>query len=105
MKRFTDELTDHSYDIIGISAIIPNIGKVKKMCELIRTHLPQATIVVGGHIANMPDLKHTIDADYICKGEGVRWFRKFLGLEREGPYKTPTGIFRIRHPNSRHKHT
>ena len=89
MKRFTDELTDNSYDIIGISAIIPNIGKVKKMCELIRTHLPKATIVVGGHIANMPDLKHTIDADYICKGEGVSWFRKFLGLNEKAPIKHP----------------
>ncbi len=89
LERFTDELTDHSYDIIGISAIIPNIGKVKKMCELIRTHLPKATIVVGGHIANMPDLKPTIDADYICKGEGVRWFRKFLGLNEKAPIKHP----------------
>ncbi len=57
LERFTDELRDNSYDIVGISAIIPNVGKVKKMCELIRTYLPKATIVVGGHIANLPDLK------------------------------------------------
>ena len=48
LERFTDELRDNSYDIVGISAIIPNIGKVKKMCDLIRTYLPKATIVVGG---------------------------------------------------------
>ena len=30
--------------------------KVKKMCELVRQHLPQAQIVVGGHVANIPDL-------------------------------------------------
>ena len=89
LERFTDELRDTSYDIVGISAIIPNINKVKKMCELIRTYLPKATIVVGGHIANLPDLKHTIDIDHVCKGEGVRWFRKFLGQNENAPIKHP----------------
>lgn len=28
--------------------------KVRKMCRLVREHLPGATIVVGGHIANLP---------------------------------------------------
>jgi radical SAM superfamily enzyme YgiQ (UPF0313 family) len=89
LERFTDELRDNSYDIVGISAIIPNVGKVKKMCDLIRTYLPKATIVVGGHIANLPDLRHTIDVDHICKGEGVRWFRKFLGGNENAPIKHP----------------
>ncbi len=89
LERFTDELKDNSYDIVGISAIIPNVGKVKKMCELIRTYLPKATIVVGGHIANLPDLKNTIDVDHVCKGEGVRWFRKFLGVDENAPIKHP----------------
>ncbi|MGZ6249863.1 MAG: B12-binding domain-containing radical SAM protein, partial [Syntrophales bacterium] len=31
--RFVQEIRDCQYDIIGIGAIIPNIGKVKKMCE------------------------------------------------------------------------
>ena len=79
LDRFTSELRDNSYDIVGISAIIPNVGKVKKMCELIRKYLPKATIVVGGHIANLPDLGMPIDVDHVCKGEGIRWFRKFLG--------------------------
>jgi radical SAM superfamily enzyme YgiQ (UPF0313 family) len=89
LERFTSELRDNSYDIVGISAIIPNVGKVKKMCELIRSYLPKATIVVGGHIANLPDLKHAIDVDHVCKGEGVRWFRKFLGTNENAPIKHP----------------
>jgi radical SAM superfamily enzyme YgiQ (UPF0313 family) len=89
LERFTDELRDNSYDIVGISGIIPNVGKVKKMCELIRTYLPKATIVVGGHIANLPDLKQAIDVDHVCKGEGVRWFRKFLGQNENAPIKHP----------------
>lgn len=87
--RFVEELEQNSYDIVGISAIIPNIGKVKKMCELIRTYQPNASIVVGGHIANMPDLHRRIDADHICKGEGVRWFRRFLGSDENLPIKHP----------------
>ena len=34
--RFIKELQDCSYDIVGISAIMPNIGKLKRMCELVR---------------------------------------------------------------------
>jgi len=89
LERFTDELAAHAYDVVGISAIMANIGKVEKMCELIRTYLPKATIVVGGHIASMADLKDRIDADHICKGDGIRWFRKFLSLDENAPVKHP----------------
>ncbi|MCU0575421.1 MAG: cobalamin-dependent protein [Desulfobacterota bacterium] len=89
LDRFIDEITMHSYDIVGISAIIPNVGKVKKMCELIRTHRPGTTIVIGGHIANLPDLERMVDADHVCRGEGVRWFRAFLGLDVNAPIRHP----------------
>ena len=88
-ERFIHEISSNSYDIVGISAIVPNIGKVVRMCELIRTYLPRATIVVGGHIANMPDLAGMADVDFICKGDGVRWFREFLGLDEDAPIKHP----------------
>jgi len=89
LDSFIHELKTHAYDIVGISAILPNIGKVKKMCELVRQYQPHATIVVGGHIANKPDLPETIDADHICKGDGIRWMRKFLGLNENAPIKHP----------------
>jgi radical SAM superfamily enzyme YgiQ (UPF0313 family) len=87
--RFIEELRTRKYDIIGISSIIPNQVKAKHMCELIRKYQPQATIVVGGHIANMPDLDERLDADYIVKGEGVRWFRQFLGEDVDQPLRHP----------------
>ena len=90
LDRFVDELRTNRYDVVGISSIVPNILKVKKMCELVRQYQPDATIVVGGHVANVPDLAERIDADHIVKGEGVRWFRGFLGEDPEQP---------IRHPN------
>ncbi len=89
LERFVEEISLHSYDIIGISAIIPNIEKVGKMCDLIRAHQPRATIVVGGHIANLPGLKETVDCDHVCRGEGVRWFRAFLGLDVDAPVRHP----------------
>ncbi len=89
LDRFTEELRTKQYDIIGISSIIPNAGKVEHMCKLIRQYQPNATIVVGGHIANMPTLPQRIDADHIVRGEGVRWFQKFLGQRTDGPFRHP----------------
>jgi radical SAM superfamily enzyme YgiQ (UPF0313 family) len=87
LDRFVEELKNNKYDVIGISSIIPNVEKVKHMCASIRKHLPQATIVVGGHIANLEELDKRIDADHIVKGEGVCWFRKFLGQNDAAPVK------------------
>ena len=89
LDRFIEEIRTHQYDVIGISSIIPNIYKVKKMCELIRQYQPNAKIVIGGHIANVPDLGERIDADHIVRGEGVRWFRRFLGEDENRPLRHP----------------
>jgi radical SAM superfamily enzyme YgiQ (UPF0313 family) len=89
LERFIEEISTNRYDIVGLSSIIPNLKKVELMCQLIRTHLPQATIVIGGHIANLPDLGQRLDADHICRGEGVRWFRRFLGENEDQPIRHP----------------
>ncbi|MFQ5777841.1 MAG: B12-binding domain-containing radical SAM protein [Terriglobia bacterium] len=89
LDRFMEEITANCYDVVGISAIMPNVGKVKKMCELIREHLPDATIVVGGHVANLPGLKERIDADHVVHGEGVRWMRRFLSENESQPIRHP----------------
>jgi len=90
--RLTEEIREHDYDVIGISAILPNIDKVKRMCELIRLYRPQAQIVVGGHIAGKDDIRRRIDADHIVKGDGIRWFRKFLGEDEEAPIRHPAAL-------------
>ncbi len=89
LERFVQELKENPYDIIGISAIVPNVGKVKKMCELIRQYQPKAAIVVGGHIANKAGLSKAVDADHIVKGDGVAWFRRFLGQPADAPVRHP----------------
>jgi len=87
--RFIKELQGCSYDIVGVSAIMPNIGKLKRMCELVRKYQPNATVVVGGHVANKEDVHEIIDADHIVKGDGVQWFRKFLGQDEAAPVRHP----------------
>jgi radical SAM superfamily enzyme YgiQ (UPF0313 family) len=89
LDRFIEEIRNNRYDVVGISSIPPNVLKVKKMCQLVRQYQPAATIVVGGHLANLPDLHARIDADRIVRGEGVRWFRGFLGEDRDRPIRHP----------------
>ncbi|HOD80658.1 MAG: biotin synthase [Planctomycetes bacterium ADurb.Bin126] len=89
LERFIQELEENRYDVIGISGILPNLTKVRTMCKLIRKHQPQAVIVVGGHISGLADLDDRIDADHIVRGEGVRWFREFLGEDGDQPIRHP----------------
>lgn len=98
LDRFIEEIRTQQYDVVGISSIIPNILKVKKMCELVRQYQPEAQIVVGGHIANVPDLHKRIAADHIVRGEGISWFRHFLGENENRPISHPMIIsgFRAR---------
>ncbi|MBI2176485.1 cobalamin B12-binding domain-containing protein [Candidatus Woesearchaeota archaeon] len=85
LDRFIGEIKSNEYDIVGITSILVNIGKVKKMCEEIRKCLPNAAIVLGGHLANKPGIETLVDADYFVKGEGVRWFRNFLSEDVNAP--------------------
>lgn len=88
-ERFVRELRSHDYDVVGISSIIVNIGKVREMCRLVRQHSPRSTIVVGGHVAAVPGVERLLDADHIVKGEGIRWFRAFLGDPVDAPIAHP----------------
>ena len=88
-RAFVRELATHDYDIVGISGIVVNVGKVKEMCRLVRQHSPASTIVVGGHVAAIPGLDRMIDADHIVTGEGIAWLRAFLGEPVDRPIVHP----------------
>ena len=88
-ERFVTELTANHYDVVGISSIIVNVGKVREMCRLVRRHSPKSTVVVGGHVTAIPGIERMIDADHIVRGEGVSWMRTFLGDDAERPYVHP----------------
>jgi radical SAM superfamily enzyme YgiQ (UPF0313 family) len=87
---FARELQSQHYDIVGISAIIVNVGKVREMCRMVRELSPDSEIVVGGHVAALPDIEQLVDADHVVRGEGISWMRRHLGEDETAP---------VRHPN------
>ncbi len=86
---FERELAKGKYDIVGISSIIPNVGKVREMCRMVRRVSPESVIVVGGHVAAIPGIEHIIDADHIVKGDGISWMRRYLGEDETAPIRHP----------------
>lgn len=87
--RFEQELRAETFDVVAISAIPPNFLKAREMCRMIRKIQPHAVIVVGGHISGMPEVKERLGADHVVRGEGVRWFREFLGQDVNAPIRHP----------------
>ena len=97
-KRFARELRRGHYDVVGISAIVTNIGKVAEMCRMVRELSPQSVIVIGGHVTALPDIAVRVDADYFVRGEGIAWMREYLGEDARAPVRHPPIVsgFRVR---------
>src|SRR5207302_6539127 len=93
---FARELSSQQYDIVGISSIIVNVGKVREMCKMVRKLSPSSVIVVGGHVAAIPGLELMIDADYIVRGEGIAWMRRYLGEKEHAPIRHPAIVSGLR---------
>jgi radical SAM superfamily enzyme YgiQ (UPF0313 family) len=89
LERFQREVTAEQYDIVGISAIIPNIGKAREMCRIVRQLSPNSKIIIGGHVAGIPGVEKMLDADHIVKGEGIAWMRRYLGEDAGAPIQHP----------------
>ncbi|HHO75369.1 MAG TPA: radical SAM protein [Deltaproteobacteria bacterium] len=85
---FTGEL-EHGYTHVAISFIVPNVLKVKRMAEHIRLHYPGVKIILGGYGTIIPDLEKIVPHDECCRGEGVRWFRKYFGDDQNAPIVHP----------------
>jgi hypothetical protein len=88
-EDFARELAGHHYDIVGISSIVVNVGKVREMCRMVREISPKSTIVVGGHVSAIPGIENLIDADHIVKGDGIAWMREYLGEDPNAPVRHP----------------
>src|SRR5664279_5092752 len=89
LAAFEAELQANRYDIVGITSIIVNVGKVREMCKIARRLAPQATIIVGGHVAAIPEIETMIDADHIVRGDGISWMRRYLGEDDTAPIQHP----------------
>jgi hypothetical protein len=88
-EAFARELRRHRYDVVGISSIIVNVGKVREMCRMVRELSPESVIVIGGHVAAIPGIDRLVDADHVVKGDGVSWMRRFLGDDESAPIRHP----------------
>jgi radical SAM superfamily enzyme YgiQ (UPF0313 family) len=93
---FACELTTRHYDIVGISSILVNVGKVREMCRMTRRFWPYSVIVVGGHVAAIPGVEQMIAADHIVRGEGVSWMRRYLGEDEHTPIRHPAIVSGMR---------
>ena len=88
-EAFADELKANRYDIVGITSITVNVGKVREMCRMVRELSPQSTIVIGGHVTAIPGIEKMVDADHIVRGDGISWMRRFLGEDDSAPIRHP----------------
>ena len=78
------------YDFVGISFFQTCMDITLDMCKMIRKLSPQSKIVLGHYGALALNAYYPEDfkkehADYICKGEGVSFFRKLLGEPVDAP--------------------
>src|SRR5260370_2504769 len=70
-EAFADELRTNQYDIVGISSIIVNVGKVREMCRMVRELSPQSTIVIGGALADQPQIVAMLASHPIVRAERI----------------------------------
>jgi len=78
------------YDYVGVSFIMALMHKMKETVALIRKYAPDSKIVLGGYGTVLKDDVLKPYADFICREEGVGYFRRLLGEpEISMPYKHP----------------
>lgn len=78
------------YDYVGVSFLMAVMHKMKEVVALIREHSPKSKIVLGGYGTILKDEVLKPYGDYICREEGVAFFRRLLGeSEIPMPYKHP----------------
>ena len=88
LEEFRRELRK-GYDYVGISFIVPNFEKARKMAEIVREEFPCTKIILGGHGVSIPEVERLIPYDHICKGEGVAFLRRLFGEPVDRPVRHP----------------
>lgn len=88
--EFKNEIDGGNYSHVGISFIVPNVLKARRMAEYVRKHSPGTKILLGGHGTSIPELRQLVDCDEVCNGEGISWLRKYFGENLNRPIIHPT---------------
>ncbi len=87
VKRFIRELRK-GYDYVGIGFVICTFPKTMELCEIIRRESPETRIVLGGYGTVLDECDKY--ADYVCREEGVNYFKRLLGEEEVATFKMPS---------------
>jgi radical SAM superfamily enzyme YgiQ (UPF0313 family) len=88
LSKFRQEVRK-GYDFVGISFIVPNAAKARKMAEVVREESPATKIILGGHGVSIQGIENIIPHDFICRGEGVRFLRRLFGEIVDRPVRHP----------------
>jgi radical SAM superfamily enzyme YgiQ (UPF0313 family) len=88
LDEFRDELRK-GYDHVGISFIVPNVEKARKMAEIVRAESAGTNIILGGHGVSIQGIEHLIPHDHICLGDGVAFLRRLFGEPVDRPVRHP----------------
>jgi len=86
MSRLKRELAD-GYDYIGISFAICTFPKTIEICTMVRRLAPRTKIVLGGYGTVLPECDAY--ADYVCREEGVGFFKHLLNEEKVKEFTLP----------------
>lgn len=75
---------------VGVSFLLALFHRMKEVVALVRKYAPAAQIVLGGYGTVLDDRTLRPHADFICREEGVGFFRALLGEPpRPMPYDHP----------------
>jgi hypothetical protein len=85
-RLFVKELKK-GYEYVGISFVICTFPKAKELCELVRREAPGSKIVLGGYGTLLEECESF--ADFVCREEGVNFFKRLLGKENVETFKVP----------------
>jgi haloalkane dehalogenase len=85
-RRFIRELRK-GYDFVGISFVMCTFPKAIEMCRWVREEAPDAKLVLGGYGTVLSECDQY--ADYVCREEGVNFFKRLLGEEEVDRYRMP----------------
>lgn len=87
LKQFKNELRQ-GYDFVGIAFNASTLHKLLPMAEAVRRIAPRTKLILGGYGTAL-DTSMLPKADYICRGEGVRFMRELLGEPLDTPLRQP----------------
>ncbi len=82
---------------VGVSFNLVTFHRMKEVVALVRKHAPRAKVVLGGYGTVLDDATLAPYGDYICREEGVAYFRALLEEPpRPMPYDHPLVTLNLR---------